>query len=459
MKLIDHSRNQRWIAALIIVLFFAIGAVTAQGENQVGLIVVHENGNTLQQCISFEQEEITGVDLLQRANEATGLDYLPDSSGGNDTIICRIDNQGCNFPAEPCFCQCGAEGPCRVWSYWYFDEGAGGGGTNWVYSQLGAGYPTVRHGDVKAWVWIERASPNSEDGGSMPPDLTFEDICAPPTETPTETPTTEVQPSETLTPTGTPVPDNTATPTETSTRTPTSEASPTATETPTFTPTTRPRPTIVRFGADRSQIDSGETVMLSWDVANSDSTVLHIDGQQEIVANQGSRAVSPRRTTTYVLTARNTGGETAVETTVAINLTLTTPTPAGLEPPTEMPTPIPTDTPLSTETPVPTETPLPPPTPMPTEMPTETPVATNTWTVTPLPIETPTALAIALADDGQGDARARVVLPVLPSEDGALDGSDPLRRLMAVGGIVFVLGIPLLFAGIWLIVYSLWKQK
>ena len=45
------------------------------------------------------------------------------------------------------------------------------------------------------------------------------------------------------------------------------------------------------------------------------------------------------------------------------------------------------------------------------------------------------------------------------ASEAAADNGDQLQRVMVFGGVVFVVGIPLLFAGIWLVVYSLWKKE
>ena len=63
---------------------------------------------------------------------------------------------------------------------------------------------------------------------------------------------------------------------------------------------------IVRFQAVPTNIRSGETSMLDWQVTGADSVT--ISGIGDVPAN-GQRSVSPTQTTTYRLTARNARGE------------------------------------------------------------------------------------------------------------------------------------------------------
>lgn len=202
----------------------------AQGANRAGLIVVFGPNNVLQTCIAFEESEIPGAELLRRA----GLNVIGQVSPGIGEAICKIENVGCNFPAQHCFCQCmGA--PCVYWSYWYWENGA------WIYSGRGAGTRMVRNGGIDAWVW--------GNDQTTPPNIAFEQLCQPPTSTPaptntpqpTATDTPQPTATETPSPTETPQPTETPWPTETSLP-PTETAEPTSTETPEPTWTSTPQP-------------------------------------------------------------------------------------------------------------------------------------------------------------------------------------------------------------------------
>ena len=157
------NKQHRTLAILILAMVCAMSAgmhadagqpASGQKEQRAGLIVQFGDGSYVTCCISFAEESITGSELLTRS----GLDI---TSWG--TAVCRIEQEGCEYPAERCFCQCLAT-PCRYWSYWHWRNG------RWVYSQVGAGYHRVRDGDTDAWVW--------GDGQSPPPVVPFEQICS-----------------------------------------------------------------------------------------------------------------------------------------------------------------------------------------------------------------------------------------------------------------------------------------
>ncbi len=185
----------RKAVGVILALFLLWQVVSAQGEpNRVGLVIRYGDGRVETYCVAFTEPEITGVEVLQRA----GLDVIIDPTSGWGAAVCKIDGEGCNYPLEPCFCQCQGT-PCVYWAYYYQENGA------WVYSGEGAGSRTVRNGDVEGWAWGE-----GEPGqGAAPPLIPFEQICPLPTPTPTPTATATATPVPTPTPvppTPTPVP-------------------------------------------------------------------------------------------------------------------------------------------------------------------------------------------------------------------------------------------------------------
>ena len=160
------------IARLLLLLLLATAGLSspaaAQEPNQAGLVVQFDADRVESWCIAFDEDEIGGDDLLARS----GLDLVIDATSGLGISVCRIEGQGCAFPAQHCFCQCmGGEG-CRYWNYFYRDPGT----DEWTYSPLGALLRHVQPGAVEAWVWGD---------GQTPPDtsLTFEVICSPPTPT------------------------------------------------------------------------------------------------------------------------------------------------------------------------------------------------------------------------------------------------------------------------------------
>jgi len=139
-------------AILIFALVWAVLPVVhagarlpADGQQMQGasLIVQFGDGHYATYCISFAEESISGLELLMRSGLAV-------ATWG--TAVCRIEREGCNYPAERCFCQCLAP-PCRFWSYWQWSDG------RWVYSQVGAGYHPVHDGEAYAWVWGDGQTP------------------------------------------------------------------------------------------------------------------------------------------------------------------------------------------------------------------------------------------------------------------------------------------------------------
>jgi hypothetical protein len=141
-------------------------------------------------CIPFEGDQIGGDALLAQS----GLDVLIDPSSGMGITVCRIEGQGCDHPAEHCFCQCMGGGECAYWNYFYREPGA----DKWTYSALGAALRKAQPGAVEAWVWGDGRNPPAED-------LTFDAVCAQATATP-------VPPAETETATATSVPPTSPTP-------------------------------------------------------------------------------------------------------------------------------------------------------------------------------------------------------------------------------------------------------
>jgi hypothetical protein len=173
-----------WLAVLLMPPAAAVPA-RADRPNQAALVIQFSQDRVETRCIPFEGEAITGGELLARS----GLDVLIDASRGMGITVCRVEDLGCDYPAEHCFCQCMGGGPCAYWNYFYRDPG----GEGWVYSPLGAAIHKARPGSVEAWVWGDGHTPPASD-------LTFETICAVPTAvapSPTAQPARQVSASPT----------------------------------------------------------------------------------------------------------------------------------------------------------------------------------------------------------------------------------------------------------------------
>ncbi len=180
MKQVAH----RYLAPLLVLLgLLALVPSVGQAQsepNRAGLVILHGDGQVVSACVSFGEPEITGLELIERA----GLSFQAQTNGGG-AAVCKLDGEGCDYPAEDCFCKCkGAE--CVYWAYQHLNGGA------WSYSRLGASATKVKPGAVEGWAW----GAGSVQNGAQPPLLSFEQICAPPGDQPPAVPTTALQPSE-----------------------------------------------------------------------------------------------------------------------------------------------------------------------------------------------------------------------------------------------------------------------
>jgi len=390
--------------ALIIIVGPGGVAVGAQGPNQAGLVVDFGDGSVQTYCIPFAEDSISGIDLLLEAGLAV-------ETGFNGGTVCKVNDIGC--PSSDCWCQCPGS-PCTYWIYWRLNEGS------WEYSQEGVTLTRLGNGDVDGWMWGEGAI---NAGGVQPPDMAFEDICVPPAaDTPIPVPTATGVP--TLAPTDTPEP----------------------TEEPDL-------PTITHFTADRSTINAGESMTLSWDLHDAKGAFLRVEGVEEGVVAPGSKTVTPATTTVYTLIARNDDGEVTAEMTITVNPAAATPVPTLTPLPTDIP---PTDTPIPASTATPTTSPpatdTPPPTPVPvlanTLAPTSPPPANDpahtpspgppaTW----LPAITPTPAAVAAATSALVLARQLTPRPLVRDTAIQQQPAIPVIVLAVIGVIAVIVGL------------------
>jgi hypothetical protein len=439
----------KFLAVIVILWLTSLGlspSAQAQAENQVGLLVLHGDGQVVTRCVAFSESQLSGYEVLQRS----GLDLNIEVSGMG-AAICRIDGEGCTFPQQSCFC--GTEGDAYIyWSYWRQADGA------WQYSSLGASNSLVQPGSVEGWVW----GAGSVNSANPPPPITFAEICTPPPATPTATaspsasPTVTSIPSPTPTSTATPVP-----PLETPTFTPTlppipPTLLPTATATPlptlTGTPTPLPAtatpalPQIVLFTTDHATIRAGETAKLLWQVEGAAEVLLRDAAGEQSLGRVGNLVVTPQQTTLYTLVARNPASEVAATVTITVNA-------AAVAQPLQPPPPAPTDTPPTPavvaavhEVPTPTQTP-----PVVSVLPTgpnivsatasiTAPIANSVTTTTTAPI---TTVALPLTATAPGVAMAAlpitpVAAPSLQPVGGQLLSQQPLLLLGAVALVIIV---------------------
>jgi hypothetical protein len=326
----------------------------AQQPNRAGL-VVDFGDHLITRCVEFSEPEITGYAVLRRA----GLELVVDASNPMGVIICDInDTSGC--PASSCFCRCQGS-PCIYWAYHRLVDGS------WQYSQLGASSQKVHDGDVQGWAWGEGAI---NDSGAEPPVIPFDQICLPPTDTPTST-TTPVPSTPASSPTNTPVP-------------------------PAATPT--PPELVVWFRLDQNPIEAGSCTMLRWDTSHARQ--VYLDG--EAVGTNGSREACPAISQDYRLRVVGTEGEETYHLTLGV--TGSGPVPTSPQQPTAgTPSPSPTANPGEVTLPPASPTALavqttstsPASGPQSTATTSSSPTGTQVPSSAPTPSPSPTAVQIA----------------------------------------------------------------
>lgn len=150
--------DRPWLIGLwLVALTFLVGA--AQPGNQAGLVVRFSDDRVETYCVSFEEAEITGRELMERAGLALEFEEV-----GMGASVCRVEDVGCG--SGNCFCQCQG-GTCEYWSYWHLRDG------EWRYATSGASITQVAHGEVQGWSW----GPGSVSEAIAPPDVTFDEVC------------------------------------------------------------------------------------------------------------------------------------------------------------------------------------------------------------------------------------------------------------------------------------------
>jgi len=145
---------------LLAALLPAVGSGSA--ANRAGVVIRYADGTVRTSCVSFDEPSISGLELLQRA----GAEVIAQPAPGN-AAVCKIDGDGCDYPAEPCFCKFGAGNSGEYWAYWQLD------GRSWRYGQQGAGARRVHNGDVDGWAYGK----GSAASGVQPPVVAFAEVC------------------------------------------------------------------------------------------------------------------------------------------------------------------------------------------------------------------------------------------------------------------------------------------
>lgn len=116
----------------------------AQQANAAGLIVDYGDGRVSYVVVPFEEEQINGVELLDRS----GIDVVTVGFGGLGDAVCQIDDTGCSV--EDCrsrMCQTSD----RESPFWQFSKLSDDG--EWQFVATGASGAKVQDGDIYAWSW------------------------------------------------------------------------------------------------------------------------------------------------------------------------------------------------------------------------------------------------------------------------------------------------------------------
>lgn len=204
-----------YIFFIMLLLLSITGSAQAQRPNGAGLIIQHGDGTLIYVYVPFEEDSISGEELLASSALAIEVDVF----GGLGMAVCSLNGEGC--PPDDCFCQSYSD-PANFWHFYTWTSGG------WSENPLGVSTRTLVDGDIDGWSWNagahslplvtidEIASVNGFDRRQPDPTATLTPVPSP---SPTLTPTVALT-ATTLLPTATPQPTLTQLATETSTTSP-----------------------------------------------------------------------------------------------------------------------------------------------------------------------------------------------------------------------------------------------
>lgn len=149
-----QARLGAFLAAIAVVSAVALAPQAAE-RNRAGVVVRSPGGEVKEMCVFFDEPEITGAELLERAD----LTVITEA-GALGTAVCSIDGIGCK--RGDCFCEYPS-----FWGYWTRDDQKDG----WGFSDVGAADRVVTDGSMDGWSF-------GEDGKPPPPERVIDDVCA-----------------------------------------------------------------------------------------------------------------------------------------------------------------------------------------------------------------------------------------------------------------------------------------
>jgi len=158
--------SRRLIAVLFLALALATVLVPAALASdpktmQVGLVIAFPDGKTHLEIVTVPTTATTFEAL-----EAAKVSVISEV-GGYGTSVCKINNTGCAFPSEPCFCD-----PAHYWAYYHLDPAA----NKWVAALEGASTYVPTNGAVEGFAWS--GFDESYNPTVQPPVYTFDQIVA-----------------------------------------------------------------------------------------------------------------------------------------------------------------------------------------------------------------------------------------------------------------------------------------
>jgi hypothetical protein len=133
------------------ILVFAVALLAPAAFASQAALVINLGNRTITECVTFDKPVITAFDLLQ----LSGIRFTSETFNFGEAI-CSIENTGCQFPSEPCFCQ------SQFFTLFVLQNG------QFVATHVGASHFIVHNGDVIAF---------SFGSGEAPTAVTFEDVC------------------------------------------------------------------------------------------------------------------------------------------------------------------------------------------------------------------------------------------------------------------------------------------
>jgi hypothetical protein len=146
------SRGSAWLGAAALAALAAafVGVRPAHAAvHHAALVIQHSSGRVLSRCIAFAEEQLTGLELIQRS----GVQVQTQSFGTIGSAVCQLDREPAQAPAD-----CFGSG-----AYWQYSRRRG---TGWQPSDLGASRSVVRDGDMDGWRY-------AGGSGQAPPALAF----------------------------------------------------------------------------------------------------------------------------------------------------------------------------------------------------------------------------------------------------------------------------------------------